>query len=144
VELEGEESIASKAARARLKGVEIGASGEGGLGGDGLTTAASVTSRPEMFGGSSSIGVGVGLGVISLFFLPGGFPPPPKKLLKFVCFPENSSRNFVANRGGSGASRGTSLGYIGAVESGRSGGLSISFRSIVDPSSVVISSYKSI
>lgn len=62
------------------------------------------------FTDSSVVGVGVGEAdtIDPDFFLLT--IPPPKKLFKVCCLPLNSSKNFVANRGGSGAVRGGSVG----------------------------------
>lgn len=92
-----------------------------------------------------SAGAGVGVGEADTtdpdFFLP--VAPPPKKLFRVCCLPLNSSRNLVANRGGSGAVLGGSVGYEGTVGTGRIGGLSWSRMCKTSPESRVIESWRS-
>lgn len=131
-----------KAARARLNGVETLSSGARA----GETTFEGANSDAAGIDaifcatndGSEAVGVGAELALAlaltlavqlaSFVFSRALFDPPPKKLFRLVCLPENSSINLVANLGGSGASLLTSFGYIGDVLGGRSLGLSISRR----------------
>lgn len=113
-------SIESKAARASEKGAAM------------MPSTADAPGCKDSFAGVvsfSSTGSGGGecdtklLRPVALTI--GG---PPKKFFNVVWRPENSSKNLVANRGGSGASRGGIVGYAVAVGTGRSGGLSRSRR----------------
>jgi hypothetical protein len=103
-------SMESNAARARPNG-EASASSVSGIRGGvacfGLAVAftwVGFDSDLEVRGVS---GTGVGEGDGSTGGLDG---PLPKKFFNVVCRPENSSKNFVANLGGSGAVLGTSSG----------------------------------
>jgi hypothetical protein len=136
-------SIESKAALARPKGVAT-------LSDDSVGSFATDSSAVFSTGisscgfvdpvGAASPGVGVGDGVTmgSDFFR-----PPPKKLFKVCCLPLNSSRNLVANLGGSGTVLGGSVGYSGVVEVGRLGGLSWSLICSISPDGRVIESCRS-
>ena len=103
-------SIVSKAALARPKGVVTLSDG---LVDSSLTSLVSFDSAAfsscavALVNGTFSFGVGVGDGVTADSDL---FLPPPKKLFRVCCLPLNSSRNLVANRGGSGAVLGGSVG----------------------------------
>jgi hypothetical protein len=113
-------SMDSKAALATPNGIVMLASGAISFTGETLDSSrASVVLDPPV-SCVASTGVGEGGTTDSDFFL----PPPPKKLFRVCCFPLNSSRNFVAKRGGSEAVRGGSEGYNGAVAVGLFGGLS--------------------
>lgn len=83
----------------------------------------------------SSDGAGEGLGADEAGAL-------AQRLLRVLCLALNSSRNLVAKRGGSGAVRGTSVGYTGAVLGGRTAGLSRSRMKTV-PFSVSMLSWRS-
>ena len=101
------ESIISKAALARPKGV-VTLSGR--LVVSSGTTSVSFDFRvdsPWMGTASTSLGVGVGEGVTTDSDF---FRPPPKKLFRVCCLPLNSSKNLVANLGGSEAVLGGSVG----------------------------------
>lgn len=106
-------SIASKAARAMPNGVEgLGAGrsiGEGVLSRTGILSDSIIGTRSPFCFSSTGVADNDRSGDRETkfeFFL----CPPPKKLLSVVCRPLNSSRNLVANRGGSGAVRGGSVG----------------------------------
>ena len=109
VDTEGEVSMDSNAALAKPNGVAILSTGAiislealSSTEASWITAGAFVdTARPA----SLAVGVGEGDMTDSDFFL-----PPPKKLFKVCCFPLNSSRNLVANLGGSGAVLGGSVG----------------------------------
>ena len=96
----------SKAALASPNGVATLATWADGSCGANSATFSSLKVK-DGFVGPASLGVGVGEGETtdSDFFL-----PPPKKLFKVCCFPLNSSKNLVANLGGSGAVLGGSVG----------------------------------
>jgi len=106
---EGEVSMDSNAALAKPNGVAILSTGAD----ISLEALSSTVSSLTITGGfrdaarpaSGAVGVGEGETTDSDFFL-----PPPKKLFRVCCFPLNSSRNFVANLGGSGAVLGGSVG----------------------------------
>lgn len=144
-----------KAARARLNGAERLSSGACGsetiFEGLNLDVAGIEGVSCTAVDNSEAVGVGVGLAlaltlVVRLapfVFSCALFDPPPKKLFRLVCLPENSSINLVANLGGSGASLLASFGYTGDVLDGRSLGLSISRRWRVSPSEVMMDSCKS-
>ena len=104
------EPMASNADRARLNGVERVSSTAGASRGD-----AANGDSVSFVGVAVGAGVGEGDGDTSLDPTDGlravlPLPPPPKKLFNVVCRPENSSKNLVAKRGGSGALRGGSVG----------------------------------
>ena len=106
---EGEVSMDSNAALAKPNGVAILSTGADISLGARSTTDSSLTTTGGFVDplGAASLVVGVGEGETtdSDFFL-----PPPKKLFRVCCFPLNSSRNLVANLGGSGAVLGGSVG----------------------------------
>lgn len=139
VDAEGEVSMESNAALASPNGVATLSTGADNPSG----ARSAITSSLSVAGGfvdpvgpaSLAVGVGEDETTDSDFFL-----PPPKKLFKVCCFPLNSSKNLVANLGGSGAVLGGSVGYSGAVDGGRFGGLSWSLIYSTSPVSVVIES----
>jgi hypothetical protein len=139
---EGEVSMESKAALASPNGVTTLSTGADiSLGG-----RSTIGSSLAIAGGfvdperpaSLAVGVGEGETTDSDFFL-----PPPKKLFRVCCFPLNSSKNLVANLGGSGAVLGGSVGKSGAVDVGRFGGFSWSLIYSTSPVWVVMESWRS-
>lgn len=134
--------MSSNAALARPNGVDTASTGVGDSleigSAAGATFAVPDALVDPLETASLIVGVGEGETTDSDFFL-----PPPKKLFKVCCFPLNSSRNLVANLGGSGTVLGGSVGYSGAVEGGRWGGLSRSLICSTSPDSVVIESWRS-
>ena len=109
VDAEGEVSMESNAALASPNGVATLSTGADISLGGRSTKDSSLGITGGFVGpeGPASLAVGVGEGETtdSDFFL-----PPPKKLFRVCCFPLNSSRNLVANLGGSGAVLGGSVG----------------------------------
>jgi hypothetical protein len=109
VDVDGELSIDSNAALANPNGV-VTSSADAEVSFEVLSTTLTslgITGDFVESVGPVSLIVGVGEGETtdSDFFL-----PPPKKLFRVCCFPLNSSKNLVANLGGSGAVLGGSVG----------------------------------
>jgi hypothetical protein len=108
-EADGEVSMESNAALASPNGVATLSTGADNSLGARSTIGSSLANTGDFVDtakpASLAVGVGEGETTDSDFFL-----PPPKKLFKVCCFPLNSSRNLVANLGGSGAVLGGSVG----------------------------------
>jgi hypothetical protein len=106
---EGEVSMESNAALASPNGVATLSTGAdislGGRSTIGSSLAIASDLGDPVGPASFAVGVGEGETTDSDFFL-----PPPKKLFRVCCFPLNSSKNLVANLGGSGAVLGGSVG----------------------------------
>jgi hypothetical protein len=109
LDAEGEVSMESNAALASPNGVATLSTGADKSLGARSTIGSSLAIAGGLVDpvGPASLAVGVGEGetIDSDFFL-----PPPKKLFRVCCFPLNSSKNLVANLGGSGAVLGGSVG----------------------------------
>jgi hypothetical protein len=109
-EADGEVSMDSKAALAKPNGVAALSTGADDFCDSFSATVAALAEPTDVAAELleiTSLGAGVGEGeTTDADFL----RPPPKKLFRVCCFPLNSSKNFVANLGGSGAVLGGSVG----------------------------------